>query len=126
MNQLPPDDPRLSAFLRQYRPAPPSSQGDIEDYLFARIEQDVQTESKNIFWILSSAVVAGVIIGWGAYKFNAPPQIAASSPELEYFVLESWDRGTREEVAYFNHTPSLTNDWLLVTNPIQGQMVEHK
>jgi len=110
MDQLPPDDQRLSAFLRRYRPSPPSSQGNLEEYLFARIEKDVQTHPKNLFLLFSSAIIAGVIMGWGVYRYSSPPEIIATKPELENFVLESWNEETTE-VADFNSSPSWTNEW---------------
>ncbi len=117
MTELPPDDPRLSAFLRRYQPAPPKTQSDLEDYLLARIEQDAQPQSKSsVFWVLSSAIVAGMIMGWGAYRYSTPPQLMASGPELENFILENWNVKSTE-TAYFDNNPSLTSEWLLLTSP---------
>jgi hypothetical protein len=117
MNELPPDDSRLSAFLRRYQPAPPkSSHGEIEEYLLARIEQDVQRDSQSVFWLLSSAILTGMIMGWAVYRYSSPPQVAANVPELEHFVLENWNMKPTE-ATYFNNTSSLTSDWLSLTGP---------
>jgi hypothetical protein len=122
-DELPPDDQRLSAFLRRYRPAPPSSQGDLEDYLLARIDQDVQSHpSKGIFWLFSSAIIAGVMMGWVVYRYSSPPQLTATAPELEHFVLESWNRETTD-VTYFNNSPSVSSEWLMLTNSNNNYMV---
>lgn len=122
MEQLPPDDQRLSSFLRRYRPAPPKTPSDLEDYLLTRIECDTHSRSKGTFWILSSAVVAGIIMGWGVYRYSNQPTLTVSTPELEHFVLESWDMGTNE-TADFNNSPSLTNDWQILTNPNNSYLV---
>jgi len=115
MNQLPPDDPNLSEFLRRYRPAPPSGKSDLEDYLLARIEQDVQTKPLNLFWVFSSAIIAGVILGWGTYRYTSNVQMASTGPELEHFILDNWG-GETVDASYTDNNPSVTRDWLLLTS----------
>jgi hypothetical protein len=93
-----PEDPRLSEFLRRYRPCPPSTQGNFEDYLFDRIEQNTQAQSKGVYWIFSTAILAGVVLGWGMYRYSNQPELAASAPEIENFVLENWNRESIDAV----------------------------
>ncbi len=108
------EDPRLHEFLKRYRPAPPSSQGNLEEYLFDSIEQDSQSRPKGLFWIFSGAVLTGVVLGWGIYRYSDQPQLTASAPEIENFVLENWKRQSADALYTTNGLP-WADDYLAIS-----------
>ncbi|MBL1176079.1 hypothetical protein [Pantanalinema sp. GBBB05] len=98
MKPAPDDDPRLSEFLRQYRPPLPPESPELEEELMAAIAatpHEMQMPKLRIMprrsplWLIPPVVAAGLVGTVISARLFAPP----SNPEfanLETFIEDSY------------------------------------
>lgn len=89
MTQLPPDDKQWQEFLRQYRPTPPPTAGDLEEQLMHAIDRTSQQPAFS--WrqlAVPSAIAAGLLMTLRLLMPVAEPSNAAS---LEAFLENNWN-----------------------------------
>lgn len=94
MNQLP-DDEKLVAFLKQYRPVPPTPRAKVEEQLMELVTREPippARYSHQFFWIISSAMAGSLLIAIGGYRWLTPSsQVATNPEELESFMVDGWN-----------------------------------
>ncbi len=96
MTQFPDDDPKLTQFLRQNRPQPPSASSSLEDRILTAIEQPQQPrQSRHRRWYRSRwippAIAAGLIASLVSYRTLVPVRTNPTDvASLEAFVENSW------------------------------------
>jgi hypothetical protein len=120
MTQFPPDDEKLIQFLKQYRPLPPAHGEHLEEQLIKLIEGQPKLSlgfSPRWWWMIPSILVATLLVAWGSSRQLSPsPQIAATSGELEDFLVDSWNGSM--ELHYLNSQTNTSNlDWLILADP---------
>lgn len=111
------NDPKLSEFLRNHKPAPPRESDNFEQKLFNLLEQEPQfksPKSANKLILLGAIASSLMLILGGAYFLKPSPQIAENNLELEEFLVNSWD-GTIKGT-YSNHETTPEGEWLMLTN----------
>lgn len=102
-----PDDSKLVNFLRQHRAQAPPAAPELEDQILSAVEATpehsvVPLRSTRFqqhgfprvryrFWIVSSAVAAGLVAGIVSYRSLMPTQPSAVElANLESFIENSW------------------------------------
>lgn len=123
MNSFPPDDPHLSHFLQQNRPTVPPAAADLEERIFALIDDTPQQlgqieppsrrsrPSRRVVWLVPSAIAAGLVatvVGYQAFVPRQPTE--AELAELESFIETTWQGNLAEQ------PPSETEELLPLTD----------
>ncbi|ELR98848.1 hypothetical protein [Gloeocapsa sp. PCC 73106] len=97
MSQFPDEDPKLSAFLRQYRPIPP----ETPNYLEARLMESLPTrrsQHTHFRWTIP-AIAATLLLAWTSYRHFQPGwRYGAITQELETFLIDNWDETLEMEL----------------------------
>ena len=113
------DDEKLIAFLKQYRPLPPSLATNLEDKLIQKIQQEPRLSNRKfpwLFWAIPSAIAASLLLVWGGSRWGqTSPQIAVNSHEIEGFIVETWE-GSMEENSLNSSHATLLSDLLLMND----------
>ena len=94
------DDPELVNFLRRYHPQVPAATPELEDQVLAAVQATSLKPSprlrssqllQNRFWVVSSAIAAGLIAGVVSYRALTPARPNATElANLESFIESSW------------------------------------
>ncbi len=123
----PHDDRHVVAFLKQYRPLPPPSTATLERQILSRIAQEPPRHcqlTRSWVWLISSTVIA-VLLVWTGYRgSNLSPRLAINSEEIEGFLVENWQE-TLEETASRDQPPTPSSDWLMLAEPQAKYVVSH-
>ncbi|TVQ41751.1 MAG: hypothetical protein EA365_16890 [Gloeocapsa sp. DLM2.Bin57] len=98
MSKFSPDDPKLSAFLRQYRPLPPDASIDLEVELMDSLPPRVK-KTKYLPWLLT-AIATGLLLTWTGYQ-NYRPILRYTSiqRDLEAFLIDNWEETLEMEIS---------------------------
>ncbi len=115
MNSSSEEDKPLTEFLKQYQPVVPPASLDLEDRIMAAIETNISaaeflrrdrdpsagTTQRRKFWLIPSAIAAGVIATVVGYRtFTPAPQPnPAEAAELEAFIESSWSNAVASDPA---------------------------
>lgn len=131
MTQFPNDDPKLTAFLRQYRSDIPPAASNLEDQIMAALatmpEQNrvgvlerpptgaaITSRRKRTLWLwlVPSAIVASILTVVLAYRLPttqyANQQKEEDLASLEAFVEKSWD-GSINDIPSTEFDPTETS-----------------
>lgn len=119
MSQIPQDDDKLVAFLRQHRPVPPTAKTNMETQLMELVDRSSLSRDRHcpLFWMISGLVTSSLLLVFASYRaLNSSPQIANNSAELETFLIEGWN-GVLEPRNVTSSTPTLESDWSVLADP---------
>ncbi len=97
MSKFSEDDPKLSAFLRRYRPHPPEAAVDLEAELMESLPPRGQ-KTKYLPWLVT-AIAGGLLLTWTGYQ-NYRPALRYTSTEqnLEAFLIDNWEETLEMEI----------------------------
>ena len=118
MRKFPSDDDKLVAFIREYRPMPPPSSVNLEQRLIEMVNKTPICESPSYKrrWLIPGACMVSVLLLWVGWRWSTPqPQIAATTEELETFLVESWQTtfvDSMSPLQYVNNDSDL--DWTIL------------
>jgi hypothetical protein len=111
------EDADLRDFLRKNQPIAPLEAPNFEQELFNLLDKESQFKSAkdDRKLILPGAITASLmfILG-GAYFLKPAPEIAEQNPEIEEFLVKSWDHTIKG--SYINHETTPEGEWLMLTN----------
>jgi hypothetical protein len=114
MKKFDDSDRNLVNFLQSHRPSSPSEAIDLEEQIIELVDREdvlARQKSERFFWAIPSAIIAGVVIGWGSYRSLIPQtQVSVTSDELEIFLVNSWNNGVEQN----------SNDPSLETTPVNS------
>ena len=118
MRKFPPDDDKLVAFIREYRPMPPPSSVNLEQQLIGMVKKTpiCEQQSDKRRWLISGACMVSLLLFWVGWRWSAPqPQVAVTTEELETFLVESWQTtfvDSMSPLQYVNNGSEL--DWTVL------------
>lgn len=125
MNQLP-DDEKLVAFLKQYRPVPPTGKAKVEEQLMELVTREPippARHSHQFFWIVSSAMAGSLLLAMGGYRWLTPSsQVAAQPEEIESFMVDSWNSALGDSPEVFS-TQIAEVQWLTLAETQSHSLV---
>jgi hypothetical protein len=97
MSKFSEDDPKLSAFLRQYPPPPPEASPDLEAQLMESLPPRVQ-KTKYLPWLIT-AIVGGLLFTWTGYRNYRPAlRYTLIQQDLEAFLIDNWEETLEMEI----------------------------
>jgi hypothetical protein len=98
MKKFDESDRKLVNFLQSNRPISPTEAIDLEEQIIELVDREdvlARQKSERFVWVIPSAILAGVFIGWGSYRSLIPQtQVSVTNDELEIFLVNSWNNGT--------------------------------
>lgn len=104
MNNLPDDDTKLVAFLRQNRPIPPAANPDLEMRILAQIEGENTVIKQSKPWIIPSIIGASLMMIFSGYNLWKYQEIASIDHEsVETFLVQNWDSNMDENMTPEQH-----------------------
>jgi hypothetical protein len=99
MSKVPDKDPKLSDFLRQYRPVPPTASTDLEARLMESLPPHQGRPYFSSFRWTIPAIAASLLFAWTGYRYFQPSwQYGAIAQELEIFLIDNWDETLEMEI----------------------------
>jgi hypothetical protein len=101
MKKFDESDRNLVNFLQSNRPISPAEAIDLEEQIIELVDREdvlARQKSERFVWIIPSAILAGVFIGWGSYRSPiVQTQVSVTNDELEIFLVNSWNNGVEKD-----------------------------
>ncbi|OLP17671.1 hypothetical protein BST81_15235 [Leptolyngbya sp. 'hensonii'] len=128
MTQLPENDQRLTAFLRQHRPDVPPGAPDLEDRIMAALEapphrsgtvallerppkgprsvQRPRPLTRPAWWLVPPAIAASLLVALITYRTTPPPQPNSEDlTQLEAFLEKNWNGAVYDDTSTMEFFP---------------------